>query len=115
MTDLAESRLPSVYKILTEAEHLSLARDGGFDGNAADLRDGFVHLAFADQIVRVVKKHFVGQAGLVLLELSPGEVAAELRVEASSGGALYPHLYRALRASDVLCAVPLQEFLEAEG
>jgi uncharacterized protein (DUF952 family) len=64
--------------------------------------EGFVHLSFADQLAGTFATHYVGAAPQRLLEVSEEGIAAELRVEPSRGGALFPHLYRSLRPSDVL-------------
>ncbi|MEM7310144.1 MAG: MqnA/MqnD/SBP family protein [Planctomycetota bacterium] len=63
-------------------------------------REGFVHLSFADQLQGTLDAHFAGAPPLALLELHPARVGADLRLEPSRGGALFPHLYRPLRRAD---------------
>ncbi|MEN9581040.1 MAG: hypothetical protein RJA70_4049, partial [Pseudomonadota bacterium] len=72
-------------------------------------------LAFGEQVRSVVNKRFAGHSGLVVAELGPDTVAADVRVEAASSGRLYPHLYRALRLADVQRVIPLDRFLEESG
>lgn len=66
--------------------------------------EGFVHLSFADQLAGTLQAHFQGVRATLLLELERAAVQERLVLEASRGGALFPHLYRALRCEDVLGA-----------
>ncbi len=64
--------------------------------------EGFVHLSFADQLAGTLETHFADADRVLLLELNRTSVLGDLRLEASRGGADFPHLYRALRPdSDV--------------
>ncbi len=67
-----------------------------------DLADGFVHFSTATQAAETAAKHFAGEDGLVLLALEAEALGGALKWEPSRGGALFPHLYRALRLEDVL-------------
>ena len=91
-----------VYKILTKDEWSRLEKHGMFTGSEADLRDGFIHLSHADQLQGTAEKHFAGRGSLVLLALDAQALADVLKDEISRGGALFPHLYRALQRSDVV-------------
>lgn len=62
----------------------------GFD------REGFVHLSLAEQLRGTLNAHFAGAAEVYLLELDPAQLAANLRLERSRGGALFPHHYAPL-------------------
>jgi hypothetical protein len=75
----------------------------------ASLRaEGFVHCSDAAQVLRTAARFFAGRADLVLLEIDPGRVAAQLRYENLEGGEeLYPHLYGAIDAAAVLSAQAL--------
>ena len=64
--------------------------------------DGFVHLSFADEIRGTVQTHFGDAADLVLLEIDRERTRDRLRLEPSRGGALFPHLYRALEPADIV-------------
>ena len=66
----------------------------------------------ARQVAETAAKHFAGVDGLWLLALESEDLDA-LRWEVSRGGAEFPHLYRPLRADDVLWARPLP--LTAQG
>lgn len=70
--------------------------------------EGFVHLSFTEQLAGTLEAHFDPADTLLLVELDAARLGAELRVEPSRGGALFPHLYRALRVGDVRRAWPLR-------
>ena len=96
-----------VYKILRAAEWATLQDAGQTAGAPIDLTDGFVHLSSHDQVVETAAKHFAGVASLVLLAVDTDALGDRLRWEPSRGGALFPHLYRELRLSDVVWSRPL--------
>jgi len=91
----------AIFKILRGPEWALLLEEGVLAGSADDLRDGFIHLATDEQLGGTLGRHFAGEAGLVVVRLAvEGDPA--LRWEVSSGGALFPHLYRPLRAEDIV-------------
>jgi uncharacterized protein (DUF952 family) len=96
-----------VYKVLSEAAFEKAALKGHFAGSADDLRDGFIHLSAAHQLAGTLAKRFAGQEGLVLLALDTRRLGAELKWEASRGGALFPHFYAPLDLAAMLWAEPL--------
>jgi uncharacterized protein (DUF952 family) len=96
-----------IYKILTSGQWTDLQRAGQIAGAPVDLADGFVHFSTAEQVAGTAAKHFAGQDGLMLLALDADRLGPALRWEKSRGGALFPHLYGALRLADVVSAQPL--------
>lgn len=100
------SRVP-IYKILRTDEWTALQADGQTPGAPVDIADGFVHFSTAEQVTETAAKHFAGADGLWLLAVDPAPLGGALKWEPSRGGALFPHLYRALRLADVLWARPL--------
>ena len=54
------------------------------------------------QVAETAAKHFATESDLVLLALNADTLGDALRWEPSRGGALFPHLYRPLRLSDVI-------------
>ncbi|MAG55672.1 MAG: dihydroorotate dehydrogenase [Planctomycetes bacterium] len=62
--------------------------------------EGFVHLSFADQLAGTLRKWYSDAAEAVLLEVDAGEVADALRIEPSRGGAMFPHVHRAMNRTD---------------
>lgn len=98
-----------IFKILRPAECARLVQDLVFKGSEVDLRDGFIHLSTSTQVAETAARHFAGAGNLWLLRISPAVTAESLRWEESRGGALFPHLYRELRMSDVVWIRPLPE------
>ena len=66
-----------------------------------------MHFSTAAQAAETAAKHFAGEDDLWLLALDADTLGPDLKWEPSRGGALFPHLYRRLRRSDVLWARPL--------
>ena len=68
--------------------------------------DGFVHLSRADQVVASTERHFPAGAELVLVELDPERVAADVRWPEVYPGERFPHLHGPLMASSVVQVLP---------
>ena len=100
-----------IYKIFRADEYAAFVRDGETQGAPIDVADGYVHMSTADQVEETAARHFAGESGLKLLGLESEALGAELEWEPSRGGALFPHLYRALTMDDVLFVhdLPLQD------
>ena len=96
-----------IYKIFRTQEWAALETQGETLGAPIDVQDGYVHFSTKDQVRETTAKHFKGEDGLFLLALDPESLGPELKWEPSRGGALFPHLYRALTTQDVLWARPL--------
>jgi uncharacterized protein (DUF952 family) len=96
-----------IFKIFRAQEWAGLQADGETLGAPIDLSDGYVHFSTAEQVAETAAKHFAGIEGLTLLALDSGTLGESLKWEPSRGGALFPHLYRALRLNDVLWAKPM--------
>lgn len=98
-----------IYKVLRAEEWAALQAAGRTDGAPVDVADGYVHFSTAEQLATTLARHFAGQDGLTLLACEAEALASDLRWEPSRGGALFPHLYRELRLSDVQWhrAIPL--------
>ncbi len=90
-----------IYKVLRAAELAELLSNGETLGAPIDLTDGYIHMSTRAQVEETVAKHFVGEDGLKLLGVESDDLEADLKWEVSRGGALFPHLYRPLRLSDV--------------
>ena len=105
--------MTKVYKILFRAEWADAEANGVFAGSALDLKDGYIHLSTAAQAGETARLHFKGHAGLVLLKLDAERLGPAIKWEPSRGGQLFPHLYGALKTSDVEAVRDLP--LSAEG
>jgi uncharacterized protein (DUF952 family) len=96
-----------IYKIFRADEWAALQAQGETLGAPVDIADGYVHFSTAAQARETAAKHFAGEDNLTLLALDAEALGEALKWEPSRGGALFPHLYRPLRLSDVLWDKPL--------
>lgn len=90
-----------IYKVFRKAELEAFERDGVTAGAPVDIADGFIHFSTAEQLPGTLAKHFADEDDLTLLALDDAHLDP-LKWEVSRGGALFPHLYRALRREDVI-------------
>ena len=90
-----------IYKIFRAEEWAALQAEGQTLGAPIDLADGFIHFSDASTVRETAAKHFAGAEGLVLAAVEADAMDA-LKWEVSRGGALFPHLYRALRRDEVV-------------
>ncbi len=100
-----------IYKIFRAAEYAEFLSKGETLGAPIDLADGYIHFSTSEQVAETAAKHFADESGLMLLGLDAEALGDDLKWEPSRGGALFPHLYRVLRAEDVLFArdLPLKD------
>ncbi|QGX97917.1 DUF952 domain-containing protein [Roseovarius faecimaris] len=96
-----------IYKIFRAPEWADLRAEGETSGAPVDLADGYVHFSTLEQAPETAAKHFAGADGLMLVAVETERLGDALKWEPSRGGALFPHLYRALQLSDVAWAQPL--------
>jgi uncharacterized protein (DUF952 family) len=85
-----------IYKILGRADWAAAQAAGRYDGSAVDRADGFIHFSTLPQAPETARRHFAGQADLLVLEVEGDDLGAGLKWEPSRGGDLFPHLYGAL-------------------
>ena len=102
-----------IYKILPRAEWSAAHDAGRFAGSGVDLADGYIHFSTAAQAPETARRHFAGQADLVVLEVEADDLGEALRWEPSRSGDLFPHLYGTLNASQVRYVIEAP--LDADG
>lgn len=91
-----------IYKIFRRPEWDAFVAAGVTEGAPVDLADGFIHFSAATQLAETAARHFAAESDLVLVACEAEAFGAALRWQPSRGGALFPHLFRALRMADVL-------------
>jgi uncharacterized protein (DUF952 family) len=103
--------LSRIYKILPRGDWDAARAAGRFAGSAVDLEDGYIHFSTAAQAQETARRHFHGQADLVVLQVEADDLGEALRWEPSRGGALFPHLFAPLDVARVIAvtAAPLGE------
>lgn len=91
-----------IYKIFRRPEWDAFRAAGTTDGAPVDLADGYIHFSTAKQVTETAAKHFNTESDLVLVAFQPDAMGDALKWEPSRGGALFPHLYRALQLDEVI-------------
>jgi uncharacterized protein (DUF952 family) len=91
-----------IYKIFRRPEWDAFRAAGDTSGAPVDLLDGYIHFSTGAQVTQTAAKHFATESDLVLVAIDADRMGAELKWEPSRGGALFPHLYRKLRLSEVV-------------
>jgi len=105
--------MSKIYKILPKSEWGAARAAGTFAGSAVDLADGFIHFSGHDTVQKTAELYFKGQSDLMLLTVEADDLGEALKWEASRGGALFPHLFRALKVDEVIAERALD--LDADG
>ncbi len=85
-----------IFKICRRHEWAKALGSGVFGGSGIDLSDGYIHFSTEAQMIETAKRHFAGQADLVLVAIDPNHFGDALKWESARGGDLFPHLYAAL-------------------
>ncbi|MBC6405698.1 MAG: DUF952 domain-containing protein [Rhodospirillales bacterium] len=96
-----------IYHLCRSAEWEAALAAGSYTGSSQDRADRFIHFSAPGQLVASAAKHRAGQKDLVLLEVEAERLRPALVWEPSRGGALFPHLYGALKPADVNRVWPL--------
>lgn len=91
-----------IYKIFRRPEWDAFKAAGQSFGAPVDLADGFIHFSAAPQLAETAAKYFGSESDLVLVAFDSARLGEALKWEVSRGGALFPHLYRALELSEVV-------------
>jgi uncharacterized protein (DUF952 family) len=105
--------MSTIYKLLSADSWAAARAAGAYAGSTVDLQDGFIHFSSGAQAQETAAKWFAGQVDLLLLTVEIDDADPALKWEASRGGALFPHLYRALALHEVTAERPLA--LGADG
>jgi uncharacterized protein (DUF952 family) len=92
------------YKILTIQQWQEFQNKKTFYGSEMDVKDGFIHLSFKNQIDGIREKFFKNKKELVLVSLYGSTLNNEyLKIEANKpGGNQYPHYYSTLKLEMVI-------------
>ncbi len=96
-----------IYKIAPRDLWAEAEKAGVFTGAPVDEADGFIHFSTAAQVRETARKHFAGQADLLLIHVDAAALGDALKYEASRGGALFPHLYAPLPLAAAARVEPL--------
>lgn len=105
-----------IYHLALEADWHDAASTGGpyerstIGRSLAD--EGFIHCSTASQVAATALRHYAGRDDVLVLEVDPELLVAELRVEDLSGsGEPFPHVYGPIPLAAVVDATPLRFWL----
>jgi len=74
---------------------------GAFDGTPLDLKDGYIHLSTAGQMIETARLHFKNKGEIILAEFDGDDFGESLIYEPSRGGQMFPHQYGQLLRDQV--------------
>lgn len=95
-----------IYKIFRGSEWAYMQANGETEGAPIDLADGFIHFSGGDTVVKTAALYFADMDDLILVAVEADKLD-NLKWEASRDGAMFPHLFRKLRMTDVVWHRPL--------
>lgn len=55
--------------------------------------EGFIHCSYEEQLPGVIERYYADDEQLVIVEIDPSQLTSTMKVEPSTGGELYPHIY----------------------
>ena len=91
-----------IYKIFRRPEWEHLDAQGETLGAPIDLIDGYIHFSTKNQAAETAAKHFAGVEDLILAAIDADALGEDIIWEPSRGGQLFPHLYRALKRTEIV-------------
>lgn len=100
-----------IYHIVPSDVWEEALEDGVYRADTLDA-EGFIHLSKREQVVTVANMRFNGHNGLLLLEVDPTRVEAELKYEVPyedpTSAERFPHLFGPLNLDAVIAAHPFE-------
>lgn len=96
-----------IYHIIPTAEWKIALEAGKYIPGSLN-SEGFIHFSYAHQVAETAGRYYRDIPGLVVLKVPVEKVAGDLREEGLPGGELFPHLYRELKAAEVVDILPLE-------
>lgn len=95
----------AIYHVTTQAEWRSAYAAGVYQPESLST-EGYVHCCTEEFFVHVANFHFKNRQGLVLLEIDPEKLTADLRWE-DVDGHKFPHVYGPITVDAVVREVDL--------
>ena len=91
-----------IYKWLSLTDWDKFVEHAEFKGTGLDLKDGYIHASHQEQCLRTYQKFFSNE-NAVLLRIDTTKLgSAVVKVEASTSGGKYPHVYGTLPLTSVV-------------
>ena len=92
------------------------AQKNGYYRAESSVMEGFIHCSTLAQVLPVANNFYKGQSGLILLEIEPSLLSAELKWEPPTGdspppgvavGDMFPHVYGPINVDAVVRTLDL--------
>ncbi|MEM9161930.1 MAG: DUF952 domain-containing protein [Cyanobacteria bacterium P01_F01_bin.4] len=96
---------------ITEPTPWQTAQTEGTYRPASLATEGFIHLSEKAQVAWVANQFYQGQSGLLLLEIVPDRLQADLRYDEVPDHGTFPHLYGPLNLDAVVQVWSLSAWL----
>lgn len=93
-----------LFRLIRAADWKAAAAAGVFTGSETDRADGFIHLSTAEQVSGTAQRWYSGLDDLMVLTVDRDCLGGRVRMEPSTKGTLYPHLYAPLPLEAVMAA-----------
>ena len=107
-----------IYKIVPSSNYDANNESEAVKLLPIDLESGFIHVAFGNQVEKILKKFFTGIDNVIILELDQNILAengVEMRKEQNNpGGDYFPHLYgkQQIPAKTVVSVIKVEEMID---
>lgn len=96
---------------ITESTPWQTAQTEGTYRPTSLATEGFIHLSQKDQVAWVANQFYRDQSGLLLLEIEPDRLQADLRYDNVPDHGTFPHLYGPLNLDAVVQVWSLSAWL----
>jgi uncharacterized protein (DUF952 family) len=95
-----------IFKIVHAPEWAAVS--DAYAGSEKDRADGFLHFSTREQLMGTLARYYIGATDLMLVAVDADALGPALKLEASTGGARYPHLYAPLPLAAVAWVRPIE-------
>jgi uncharacterized protein (DUF952 family) len=103
---MSEARRPDrIFHIARISEWADALENGSYRTGSLE-SEGFIHFSTGRQLLRTANKFYFGDRNVVLIQIDPQKLAAELRYEPIADGQEFPHLYGELNLDAVSQVLP---------
>lgn len=81
-----------IYHIVTPAIWEKFKNENFYEAESL-ATEGFIHCSYQNQLEAVLERYYKNEERVLILQLNPDLLTAELIAEPSTGGEIYPHIY----------------------
>ncbi|MBP0016547.1 MAG: DUF952 domain-containing protein [Cyanobacteria bacterium SBLK] len=99
--------MDTILHITSKTEWLHARKRGSYYHDSLEA-EGFIHCSYPAQVVATANRFFHGERELVLLEISPSLVRAEIKEEDVPLHGNFPHIYGELNLDAVVRVIDFE-------